>query len=94
MASRAVFRRVLQVNRRLNLQRVVTQRTLVTLPHLHKKHVVPGQSYSQLKRLCTKAGDGMVINIQGEEDFTERVINNPLPVVVDFHARLSIILNM
>lgn len=31
-------------------------------------------------------------NVQDQEDFTERVINSELPVVVDFHAQLRIIL--
>lgn len=30
-------------------------------------------------------------NVQDQEDFTERVINSELPVVVDFHAQLRII---
>nr|AET44429.1 thioredoxin 2 precursor [Ruditapes philippinarum] len=87
MASRAILRRVVQLSRRLQLQRSINQRTMMTLSYLGKKNVGPEQSYSQLKTFCTKpAGDGMVINIQGEDDFKERVINSPLPVVVDFHA--------
>ncbi|XP_045214088.1 thioredoxin, mitochondrial-like isoform X2 [Mercenaria mercenaria] len=89
MASRTVFRRVLQASRRVQLQRAVVQRSIVTLPHIQKKNtqnVTSDQSYSQLRSLCTKPGEGMVIHIQDENDFQERVLNSPLPVVVDFHA--------
>lgn len=93
MTSRTLFRRLLNINRQLQIQRSAFTRPLVSAATTQQKLVTPLQrnvtqlqSYSQLRGLCSKAGDGMVINIQDEKDFEKNVLKNPLPVVVDFHA--------
>lgn len=88
MASRTLFRRVLQINRRSPLQRTLIPRSLVPVNHTTDKCLTQCQSYSQVRKFCTKgkAGEGVIVNIQDAKDFEETVLNNPLPVVVDFHA--------
>lgn len=70
----------------------MTVRPLSQIRHVLQKteQRAIGGSYSHIRALCSKAGEGMVINIQDEEDFEERVINSDKPVVVDFHARLDL----
>ncbi|KGL76114.1 hypothetical protein N309_04022, partial [Tinamus guttatus] len=39
------------------------------------------------RALATPAGCGSTFNVQDGSDFQERVVNNPKPIVVDFHAQ-------
>ncbi|KFO81670.1 hypothetical protein N303_09863, partial [Cuculus canorus] len=39
------------------------------------------------RTIGTSAGCRSTFNVQDDRDFQDRVVNNPKPVVVDFHAR-------
>lgn len=74
------------MNRRCQLQRTVIPRSVVPVTQILQQKSIPCQHHSQSRELCTQQGERMVINIQDVKDFEESVLNNPLPVVVDFHA--------
>lgn len=95
MASRTILRRLVHVSRRAHIRGGLSVRSLSLMRQViqqcEQKSVSHGTSYSQVRALCTKPGEGMIINIQDEQDFEDRVINNEKPVVVDFHARYEFV---
>nr|XP_025973744.1 thioredoxin, mitochondrial isoform X1 [Dromaius novaehollandiae]XP_025973746.1 thioredoxin, mitochondrial isoform X1 [Dromaius novaehollandiae] len=52
----------------------------------HGPLVSPGPT-APGRALATPAGCGSTFNVQDGSDFQDRVVNNPKPVVVDFHAQ-------
>jgi len=89
MASRTILRRLFHVSKRVPVHSHLPTRSLSAMRQVFQQsdQRLQGQSYSQIRTLCNKSGDGMIINIQDEKDFEDRVINSAKPVVVDFHAR-------
>lgn len=86
MASKALFRRLLLVNRRVLLYRSTVTRPVSAVHHIQRGHDLQVQSMAPCRSFCCKSGDGMIFNIQNKEDFEKRVLDSDLPVVVDFHA--------
>ncbi|NXN96657.1 THIOM protein, partial [Rhinopomastus cyanomelas] len=65
-------------------QRLVLQRLLSLTPRTlpsQGPRVLPGRAFS------TSVGCRSTFNVQDGSDFQDRVVNNPKPVVVDFHAQ-------
>lgn len=95
MASRTIIRRLVHVSRRIPVHSHAAVQRITMMRHLLQQNEakLQGSSYRQIRSLCSKPGDGMIINIQDEEDFEKRVVNSDKPVVVDFHARCELVLN-
>ncbi|WAQ95547.1 THIOM-like protein, partial [Mya arenaria] len=90
VTSRVLFRGLSTLRRQFPT-RVVSTAAVKSRPlssllrqSTHQPHTLPNAS-SHTRTLCTK-GEGMIINIQDEKDFEDRVINSDKPVVADFHA--------
>lgn len=57
-------------------------------PHLCAPTLLPRSTSPALSRpLSVTARQNVSFSVQDHEDFTERVINSNLPVLVDFHAQ-------
>ncbi|KAL4240841.1 thioredoxin 2 [Mactra antiquata] len=84
MASRTVFRRLLQANRRAFLHRPTVIRSVTAAHQIQPSNTT--SFHTSIRSLSNKTGDGMIINIQNVDDFEERVVNSSVPVIVDFHA--------
>ncbi|NXD09986.1 THIOM protein, partial [Nothocercus nigrocapillus] len=78
MSQRLVLRRLLSLAPRALLPPGPRAGLLPRAPH---GPAAPGRA------LATAAGCGSTFNVQDGSDFQERVVNNPKPIVVDFHAQ-------
>ncbi|XP_067165406.1 thioredoxin, mitochondrial isoform X1 [Apteryx mantelli] len=56
-------------------------------PRVPHGPLVPPGPPAPGRALATLAGCGSTFNVQDGSDFQDRVVNNPKPVVVDFHAQ-------
>ncbi|XP_074024068.1 thioredoxin, mitochondrial isoform X3 [Numenius arquata] len=85
MAQRLVLQRLLSLTlRTLPLQ---GQRTVSGPLALHGPLAPRGPLAPPGKAFGTSAGCRNTFNVQDGSDFQDRVVNNPKPVVVDFHAQ-------
>ncbi|XP_018612453.1 thioredoxin, mitochondrial [Scleropages formosus] len=83
MACRHVLRRVWSSSVR-DLRRLQASRS----PCISASHsVAPRCFLSPSRPLSSTPCRGVSFNVQDTEDFTERVVNSDLPVIVDFHAQ-------
>ncbi|KAF7220613.1 thioredoxin 2, partial [Nothobranchius furzeri] len=92
MAHRLVLRRVWALSVK-DVRRLPSSPSTVTIPSSFSTslHPVPSRvsflAPSQTQSLRHTPCRAVSFNVQDNEDFTERVINSQLPVLVDFHAQ-------
>uniref|UniRef100_A0A1A8FED8 Thioredoxin, mitochondrial n=1 Tax=Nothobranchius korthausae TaxID=1143690 RepID=A0A1A8FED8_9TELE len=93
MAHRLVLRRVWALSVK-DVRRLPSSPSTVTIPSSSfstSLHPVPSRvsflAPSQTPSLGHTPCRAVSFNVQDNEDFTERVINSQLPILVDFHAQ-------
>jgi len=88
MAARNAFQRCTQLARRMHYRPTSLIRPMSTYMNTSQQVLKLSQPTCLSRTFCSKVkGEGMVINIQDEQDFEDRVINSEKPVVADFHAQ-------
>ncbi|KAH3871202.1 thioredoxin, mitochondrial-like [Dreissena polymorpha] len=87
MNTRTLLSRASRVCRQIRLPPSVISRSLKVCQRSPlTARPTPVQPFYTPCRSMAEKGDGMVINIQDEADFENRVLKSVKPVVVDFHA--------
>lgn len=81
---RASRQGTLTLKRSLCIHRGVSTKIL---QHNKQLPLLSNYSYSQIRGLCKSANEFESFNVQDTDDFTKRVLESKVPVVVDFHAR-------